>query len=227
MSLSGSDHRRSQSSPQSGIYTSQRFFLSNSSPLYHQCQNTGCTHVCWSHDAPDLLHRVQVGAEATVHGEDFLVDDSGDGQAVETVCEGLPQLDVVATLTLVVEAVDAVDRRTLVVAAEHEEVLGVLDLVCEEQADGLERLLAAVYVVAEEEIVGLWWETAIFEQAEEIVVLAVNVTTDLASKSSQQVFHSKRCVDHAVARLVLTFIGASSSSRMGCEMKISRALVHR
>jgi len=26
---------------------------------------------------------------------------------------------------------------------------------------------------------------------------------------------------------VLTFMGASSSSRMGCEMKISRALVHR
>jgi hypothetical protein len=99
-----------------------------------------------------------------VHGEDFLVDNSGDRQTVEAVCEGLPQLDVVATLALVVEAVDAVDRRTLVVAAKHEEVLGVLDLVCEEQADGLERLLAAVYIVAEEEVVGLWWETAIFKQ---------------------------------------------------------------
>jgi hypothetical protein len=67
-----------------------------------------------------------------------------------------------------------------VVTAQDEEVLGVLDLVCEEQADGLERLLATVYVVAQEEVVGLRWETAILEQAEQIVVLAVDVTADLA-----------------------------------------------
>jgi len=93
---------------------------------------TNRTHVCWSHDAPDLLHGVQVWAETTVHGEDLLVDDSGDGETVEAVRECLPQLDVVAALALVVEAVDAVDRRAFVVAAEHEEVLRVLDLVCEE-----------------------------------------------------------------------------------------------
>lgn len=100
-----------------------------------------------------------------MHGEDLLVDDGRDGQAVEAVGEGLPQLDVVPPLALVVEAVNAVDRRALVVASEDEEVLGVLDLVCEEQTDGLEGLLAAVYVVAEEEVVGLWWEPAILEQA--------------------------------------------------------------
>jgi hypothetical protein len=66
-----------------------------------------------------------------------------------------------------------------VVATEDEEVLGVLDLVCEEQADGLEGLLATVYVVAKEEVVGLWWETAVLEQAEQVIVLTVNVTTDL------------------------------------------------
>jgi hypothetical protein len=49
-----------------------------------------CTHICWSHHTPNLLHGVQVGAEASVHGEDLLVDDSGDGQAVEAVGERLP-----------------------------------------------------------------------------------------------------------------------------------------
>jgi hypothetical protein len=70
-----------------------------------------------------------------------------------------------------------------VVAAEHEEVLGIFDLVCEEQADGLEGLLATVYVVAEEEVVGLGGETAILKQAQQVVVLAVDVTTDLAGQS--------------------------------------------
>ena len=50
------------------------------------------------------------------------------------------------------------------VASQDEEVLGVLDLVREQEADGLERLLAAVDVVAKEEIVRLGREAAIFEQ---------------------------------------------------------------
>lgn len=65
------------------------------------------------------------------------------------------------------------------VAAEDEEVLGVLDLVREEQADGLEGLLPTVDIVAEEEVVGFRWESAVLEQTEEIVVLAVYVTADL------------------------------------------------
>ncbi len=72
-----------------------------------------------------------------MHGEDLIVDDGCDGQAVEAVRKCLPQLDVVSALALVVEAVDAVDARALVVTSEYEEVLGVLDLVGEEQADGL------------------------------------------------------------------------------------------
>jgi hypothetical protein len=82
-----------------------------------------------------------------VHGEDLLVDDGGDGQAVEAVSERLPQLDVVSPFALVVETVDAVDRGALVVATEDEEVLRVLDLVREQEAYGLEGLLAAVDIV--------------------------------------------------------------------------------
>ena len=137
------------------------------------------TYVSGSHDAANLLHGVQVRAETTVHSEDLLVDDSGDGKAVEAVGEGLPQLDVVPALALIVEAVYAVDGGALVVASQHEEVLGVLDFVCQEQADSLQGLLAAIHVVAEEEVVGFWWEAAILEQAQEVVVLAVNVAANL------------------------------------------------
>jgi len=52
-----------------------------------------------------------------------------------------------AERTLVVEAVDAVDGRTLVVATQQEEVLRVLDLVCEQQAHALEAVLAPIHVV--------------------------------------------------------------------------------
>jgi len=98
-----------------------------------------------------------------VHSEDFLVDDGCNGQTVEAVGEGLPKLDIVPTLALVVKTVDAVDRGTLVVSAENEEVLGVLDLVGQQKANSLERLLATIYIVTEEEVVRLGRESAVFE----------------------------------------------------------------
>ena len=73
-------------------------------------------------------HRSETTQKAKHIAEDLLVDDGGDGQAVEAVGEGLPQLDVVAPLALVVKAVDAVDRGALVVSPENEKVLRVFYL---------------------------------------------------------------------------------------------------
>jgi hypothetical protein len=60
----------------------------------------------------------------------------------------LPKLDVIAALALVIKAIYPVDGGTLMVAAEDVEVLGVLDFVGEEEADGFQGLLAPVHVVA-------------------------------------------------------------------------------
>lgn len=87
-----------------------------------------------------------------------------------------PKRARVCVLTFVVEAVDAVDGGALVVPPQKEEVLRVLDLVGQQQADGLQRLLAAVHVVAEEQVVGLGREAAILEKTQQIRVLPVDVT---------------------------------------------------
>lgn len=105
-------------------------------------------YISRSHHTADLLHGVQVGAKTAVHRENLFINNGRDRQAVEAVRKCLPQFDIVATLALVIESVDAVDRGTFVVSAQDEEVLGVFDLVCQQQADGLERLFATVYVVA-------------------------------------------------------------------------------
>jgi hypothetical protein len=216
MSLSGSDHRRSHRRPQSGIYA--KVSMAPSQGRDWSCR---ATHISRAHDAPDLLHRVQVRAQTAVHGEDLLVDDSGNRQAVEAIGERLPQLDVVSSLAFVVEPVDAVDAGAFVVATENEEVLGVLDLVCEEQADGFQRLLAAVDIVTEEEVVRFRREATVLEQAQKIVVLSMYITANLDTVLAS------RIDVFAHRRGALTFMGASSSRRMGCEMKISRALVQR
>lgn len=124
-----------------------------------------------------------------MHCENLFVNDCCDGQAVEAVSESLPELNVIASLALVVEAVDTVDGCALVITAKNEEVFRILNLVGEEEADGLQRLLASINVISKEEIICLWREAAVLEQTEKIIVLAVDVTTDLqAHGQHQQIF---------------------------------------
>ena len=79
-------------------------------------------------------------------------------------------------LTLVVESINSVDAGALVVAPEQEKVFWVLDLVGEEEADGLEGLFTPIYVVPQEQVVGLGREAAIFKQPQQVIVLPVYVT---------------------------------------------------
>lgn len=80
--------------------------------------------------------------------EYFFVYDSGYGQTVEAVRERFPQFDVVSSFAFVVEAVYAVDGGTLVVAAQKKKVFWEFYFVGQKKAYGLERLFAAVDVVA-------------------------------------------------------------------------------
>lgn len=110
-----------------------------------------------------------------MHAEDLGCDNGGNRDGVEDVDKCLPDLDVATTLAFVIEAVDARNVRTLVVAAEEEKVLWVAQLVAKEEEEGLERLLAAVHVIAEEQVVTVGREAAHLEQTDQVGVLAVDV----------------------------------------------------
>lgn len=48
------------------------------------------TYVGRAHDAANLLHGVKIWTQTTVHSKDLLVDNGGDGQAIEAVGESFP-----------------------------------------------------------------------------------------------------------------------------------------
>jgi len=139
----------------------------------------GVGHVSGADDVAHLFETVEFGRESPVHAEDLLVDQCGDGQVVEQVGEQFPEFDVVPAFALVLEALDAVDGGALVVAAEGEEVFGLLALVGHHDRDGLQRLLAAVHLVAQEQLVCVWREAALFEQPQQVEVLPVRVPRDV------------------------------------------------
>jgi hypothetical protein len=61
------------------------------------------------------------------------------------------------------------------VTAQDKEVLRVLDLEGKQQADRLQRLFATVYIVAQEQVIGLRRESTVLEQTQEVVILSVDI----------------------------------------------------
>ena len=64
-----------------------------------------------------------------MHAKNFFINQSCDWEAIETICENFPKLDAVATLALIVKSINAIDRGTLMVSSQKEEVFWVLDFV--------------------------------------------------------------------------------------------------
>jgi hypothetical protein len=143
-----------------------------------------------------------------VHAEDLLVNNGCNGKTVEAVSEGLPQFDVVAAFALVVETIDTIDRCAFVVSSEQEEILRILDFVCEEEADSLEGLLSTINVIAKEEIVGIGWEATVLKESEEVIVLAVDVTADfnggLKLQQNRLVNENVSCLDAKATHFLLS-----------------------
>ena len=85
--------------------------------------------------------------------EDSSADEHAVGHLGERLVEDLPESGAgVASLALVLEPVGLVDHSSLVVAAQEDELLRVLDLVAEEQRRRLDGLSAAVDVICKCEI---------------------------------------------------------------------------
>ena len=118
----------------------------------------------------------ELGAESTMHAQDFVVDQRSDRHAVEYVLEFFPHADRVSSLAFIVEAVNTIDLSALVVTAQQEEILLEFDLIRQEQDNGLKWILASVDVVSQEEVVSLGWEPAILEEAKQISKLSMGVT---------------------------------------------------
>jgi hypothetical protein len=100
-----------------------------------------------------LFHRVKIRTKAAVHSQYPLVDNCDNRKAVEAIRECLPELDIVPSLTLVVEAIDAIDRGSLMIATQEKEILWVFNLVSKKKAYRLYRLLASIDIVSKEEVV--------------------------------------------------------------------------
>ena len=62
------------------------------------------------------------------------------------------------------------------IPSEQEKIFWILYLITEEKANSFDRLFTAIDVISQEEIVGFRRETSIFENSQEVVILAMDIT---------------------------------------------------
>ncbi len=126
-------------------------------------KKTSIRHISWTHNVFDLIQVLELGTQTSVHTENFLINDRCHGKAIKDIAEHAPKSDRESALALIVKAINSVDLGTLVVSSQQEEVLRVLDFVAEQKTDCFNGLLSSIDVIAQEEIVGLGWESSVLE----------------------------------------------------------------
>ncbi len=62
------------------------------------------------------------------------------------------------------------------VSSEEEEILGILDLVGQQQTNGFHALFASVHIVPQEEIIGVGREATVLKQSQQISELTMDVS---------------------------------------------------
>ena len=118
--------------------------------------------------------------------EDAIAHDRRDRQILEGAVEFVINTHIVALFALFHKAPLFIDGLILVVPTEHEECARELNLEGEQQADCFYLLPAAVNVVTQEQVVVLRGIACELEQAQQVRILAVDVTADLDGRIQLQ-----------------------------------------
>ena len=114
-----------------------------------------------------------------MHAEDSATNQAAKWHPIEGILKSVPKTHgFVATVALFEEAVDAIDCRTFMIAAKHEEVFWILDFVAKHEAYSFNVLSSAINVVPKEEVVGFWRETIFVKYSKQIGILTMDITAD-------------------------------------------------
>ena len=111
--------------------------------------------------------------------EYLALDNGSDTKVIEDFCAIFPRVCVaILSDRLVVETVDGGDLASLVIASQQGNVGWVLHLETEQQLECLDRVESTIDEITHENVAGVRDLTALVEELEQIVELAVNVSAN-------------------------------------------------
>ena len=127
----------------------------------------------------NLVQGVDTWRETAVEAKDLVFNDSSQGQVVKKLSELLPDVGIaILAQAFVIESVHLSDLSRLVVASQDCDSILIAHLERDEQSDCLHTVVAAIYVVAHEQVVRVGRLATNLEELAQIMELAVNVAAN-------------------------------------------------
>ena len=128
-------------------------------------------------ESPDVVEGVYRGGQAAVQAEDLTVHKGCQWEIIKQVGEVFPHIRVaIFAQTLVIEPVDLGDLAGFVVSSQNRDTVLETDLEADQQAHGLDGVVASIDIVSHEQVVGVWGLSAHLEKLHQIVELSMHVT---------------------------------------------------
>jgi hypothetical protein len=75
------------------------------------------TYICRSPNASNLIHRVQIRTQTSVHTEYLFIDEGRNRHTVEHIGEDIPHLYIISPIAFIVEAVFPVYPGTFMISS--------------------------------------------------------------------------------------------------------------
>jgi len=101
----------------------------------------------------------------------LVIDQSGQWQVIEEICEELPDVGIsILSQTLVVESVNLGDLTTLVVSSQNGYSVSISKLESNEQGNRFDGVVSSINVVSHEEVIRIGRVTADSEEFRQIVL---------------------------------------------------------
>lgn len=121
---------------------------------------------------------MQLWRQTTVNAQELLVHNSSQWQGTEGLHTRLVNILRILVLTFQLEGKVIGQMATLVVTTEQPQAVWIPNLQRPQVKHTLDGEVASVDVVSQEQISGIGWVTTDLEQLHQIIVLAVNISTD-------------------------------------------------
>lgn len=104
----------------------------------------------------DLIDRLHVGRQSSMHAEDAVVDESREREEIENLVQHLPHTRVaIISVALGPKTIQLIDRTRLVVTAQHRHPVRVQRLVAQQQLHHLDTIRSSIHKISQKQILRL------------------------------------------------------------------------
>jgi hypothetical protein len=114
-----------------------------------------------------------------VDAEDFVVDDGGDSHIIEDFGAVFPDIEgAVFPDAFIIESIDLGDQPGFVVSSEQGDSVFVPYFQSQKEQECFDAVSSSVDIVSQEDVVGVGWVSSDFEEFDQVIELAVDVSAD-------------------------------------------------